>query len=426
MGLSGSGSSRSDAPGEPGSRRLRVGRPSRLVVLAVTVVLSLAIIGLGWAGVAMAQPGVAWVVSPGTNTATIRLTPGAGLFSHWILVHSQLAVTEEADGHPVHRSSDGVVRLPVPPGSRTRLSVQVTGPRPLRQTVTVTTPPPLRVTGSLLRSGELIVLLSSSLRRARPGLLCGRRSVSFPAPAEVAVARGPQACVARLSLAAEDGERAVVLVTVPAVPAVAPERTALLYAFASAAHRAIYITVDDGWTPSQRVLSIMERTRLPVTAFLIKQAAQQHLPYWRDFVKAGGTVGDHTVSHPDLTTLSLDEATAQWRGALLAFRQWFGVAPVLGRPPYGAFDATVEMAAARAGLKVLVGWSATVDSHGIHTWNGEPLQPGEIVLLHWVPGLAGQLTELLRAIRAQRLSPMPLTTASFAGLHPQQRSLAGD
>jgi hypothetical protein len=296
MGLSGSGSSPSDAPGEPGSRRLRVGRPSRLVVLVVTVVLSLAIIGLGWAGVAMAQPGVAWVVSPGTNTATIRLTPGAGPFSHWILVHSQLAVTEEADGHPVRRSSEGVVRLPVPPGSRTRLSVQVTGPRPLRQTVTVITPPPLRVTGSLLRSGELIVLFSSPLHRARPGLLCGRRSVSFPAPSEVAVARGPQACIARLSLAAEDGERAVASVTVPAI---APERTALLYAFASAAHRAIYITVDDGWTPSQQVLSIMERTHLPVTAFLIKQAAQQHLPYWRDFVKAGGTVGD--IRSPTLT-----------------------------------------------------------------------------------------------------------------------------
>ena len=392
----------------------------------MTLVLVLAIIGLGWAGLAVAQPGVAWTVSPGTSTATIRLTPGAGLFSHWILVHSQLAVTEEADGHPVRRSSDGVVRLRVPPGSRTRLSVQVIGPRPVRQAVTVTVPPPLRVTGSLLRPGELIVLLSSPLRRARPGLLCGRRSVSFPAPSEVAVARGSRACLARLSLAAEDGERAVVSITVPAISAIPPARTALLYAFASAARRAIYITVDDGWTPSQQVLSIMERTRLPVTAFLIKEAAQQHLPYWRDFVKAGGTVGDHTVSHPDLTKLSLDEATAQWRGARLAFSQWFGVTPVLGRLLYGAFDSTVEMAAYEAGLKVLVGWSATVDSHGIHTWNGEPLQPGEIVLLHWVPGLAGQLTELLRAIHAQHLSPMPLTTASFAGLHPQQRSLAGD
>src|ERR1039458_7091065 len=249
----------------------------------------------------------------------MRLTPGAGLFSHWILAHSQLAVTEEADGHPVRRSSDGMVRLRVPPGSRTRLSVQAIGPRSFRQTVTVTTPPPLRVTGSLLRPGELVVLLSSPLRRARPGPFCGRRSVSFPAPSEVAVARGFHACLARLSLAAEDGERAVVSVTVPAIPAIPPARTAPLYAFASAARRAIYITVDDGWTPSQRVLSIMERTRLRVTAFLIKEAAQQHLPYWRDFVQAGGTVGDHTVSHPDLQAV-VRSCPGPWPAAVRCLR----------------------------------------------------------------------------------------------------------
>ena len=68
----------------------------------------------------------------------------------------------------------------------------------------------------------------------------------------------------------------------------------------------------------------MRRTHLPVTAFLIEQAAQRDLPYWRAFVAAGGTVGDHTVSHPDLTKLTLGQATAQWGQARLALGRWLG------------------------------------------------------------------------------------------------------
>src|SRR5262249_60950790 len=91
---------------------------------------------------------------------------------------------------------------------------------------------------------------------------------------------------------AQKGEGAVVPVAAPALPEVP------LYPFASPAGGAIYITVDDGWTPSPRVLDIMRQTHLPVTAFLIEQAAQRDLPYWRSFVQAGGAIEDHTGSHP--------------------------------------------------------------------------------------------------------------------------------
>jgi len=74
-----------------------------------------------------------------------------------------------------------------------------------------------------------------------------------------------------------------------------------------------------------------------------------------------------------------------------------------------------------------VGWSATMDDHDrVRTWDGKALEPGEIVILHWVPGLDHQLTKLLAAIHAEDLHPMPLTPASFAGVTPQWRSLAGD
>ena len=128
------------------------------------------------------------------------------------------------------------------------------------------------------------------------------------------MAESAKACPATLRLSGRDGEQLVVPVTIPArstatIPAVSVAR---LYCFARPAGRAIYITIDDGWTPSAEVLALMHRTYLPITAFLISEAAREHLSYWKEFVAAGGMIGDHTVSHPRLTALTPGRVTAQW------------------------------------------------------------------------------------------------------------------
>jgi peptidoglycan/xylan/chitin deacetylase (PgdA/CDA1 family) len=370
---------------------------------------------------ASARPAVAWTLDPSSNTVTIRLRPGGAPSSRRILARSHLTVSEDGTGKRWAQRPDGVpVGVPVPPGRQTRLVVRVAGPAPFSQTLTVTPPPALRVTASRGDSGGIRVWLSGPVRRAAHKPLCGQDEVSFPASREVDVASGAVPCRARLTLTAKDGEQTVVRLATHGLPQTP------LYSFASPAHRAIYITVDDGWTPSPRVLEIMRRTHLPVTAFLIEQAARRDLPYWRAFVGAGGTVGDHTVSHPNLTRLTLSQATAQWGQARRALGQLLGQVPFLGRPPYGAFDPAVQAAAYRGGLKKLVGWSVVVDSTGIHTWDDKGLEPGEIVLLHWVPGLGGQLARLLTVIHARHLNPEPFTATSFAHTAPQRRSLDGD
>ncbi len=392
------------------------------LVVAGLVVAGLVVGGVAGLGAtaASARPGLAWTFSAASNAVTIRLTPAGGPAGRRIVARSRLVVSGE-DGKLSRRSPDGEpVEVPVPPGQQTSLVVRVEGPRPSRRTLTVTAPPALRVLGSRSGPGGLVVRVSGRVRRGRRRPLCGRDPISFPAPRQAAVAAGVSACRARLALTGADGEQATVRVDVPGLPETP------VYSFAHSAGRAIYITIDDGWTPSPRVLAIMRRTHVPVTAFLIERAAAQHLAYWRAFARAGGEVGDHTVSHPNLTRLTLAQATAQWAGARRALGRWLGQTPVLGRPPYGAFDPAVQAAAHRAELKILVGWSAVVDSDGIDTWDGRRLQAGEIVLLHWVPGLGGQLTRLLAAIRARHLRPEPLTPASFTGITPQRRSLDGD
>ena len=84
------------------------------------------------------------------------------------------------------------------------------------------------------------------------------------------------------------------------------------------------------------------------------------------------------------------------------------------------------MAAARGGLLALAGWSASMSGDTIHTWDGKPLRAGEIVILHWAPGLGRQFAALLAQISALHLHLAPLTLASFAGIASQQRTLKGD
>ena len=310
-------------------------------------------------------------------------------------------------------------------------SVQLARRQPLTRTTTLKASPPRppRIVSSGGGSGgRWLIYTSEPLLTGPPRVLCGTDRVAMVAPTQLAVSETATACQAQLQLTAQNGQQVTVPVTIPARSHVRVHAVpvAKLYCFANAAGRAIYITIDDGWTPSAQVLALMHQTYLPITAFLIANAAKQNLSYWNAFVAAGGTIGDHTVSHPYLTKVTQQKATAQWAQARTALGRWLGQRPAIGRPPYGAFNRKVEVAAARAGLEALAGWSATMSGDRIQTWNGGPLSPGEIVILHWDPGLGQQLTALLAAIRALHLNPAPLTVASFTAIAPQPHSLTGD
>jgi peptidoglycan/xylan/chitin deacetylase (PgdA/CDA1 family) len=426
------GSRRSGAyPGytRPSARQFRFRRA--VVLVAVLSLVALIAGCLGRSGPAPVSLRVAWVFSPASNTVTIRVTPQAGTVGQQVVAQSRLAVSENGNGHTGRWSAaGGTVRVPVSAGGRTRLLVQLTGLQPLTRTLTINTPRPLRVVASGASFGRWLVYTSDPLRAGPPQVLCGTDQVSMVAPSQVAVSESATACQTQLQLTAQNGEQATVPLTVPALPEAKAKthavKVASLYCFASPAGRAVYITIDDGWTPSAEVLALMHQTYLPITAFLIANAADEHLSYWKAFVAAGGMIGDHTVSHPYLTKLTLAKATSQWSHARTALGRWLGQTPVVGRPPYGAFNHKVEVAAARGGLTALAGWSATMSGNRVQTWNGKPLSPGEIVILHWVPGLGRQLTVLLAAIRALHLNPTPLTSASFSGIAPQQHPLNGD
>ncbi len=401
----------------PPRTRRRYGARLLIGILALMAMLGFlyALVVLDYA----ATPQFAVRFTPDTNLVQVRLTPGKGLLSQFVFAHCRLTLTTAGVPATAVRMAPRRWSERISAGETVRLSAHVQGPLLARPRLQKTVRAPLGAAVAserMLRWTE-IVRFTLPLKSVRvltdPGhLVLSHTSDSLTLRRPIVAARP-----ATIDLTATNGETSAVQVAPQPIPPV-PE-----YWFGASSGRRVYITIDDGWFPSRRVLSLMKRDHLPLTAFLIGQAAQEHPNYWKAFAAAGGVIEDHTVSHPWLTRVSAQAAEAQWAGPVHSYPGWFHQRPLVGRPPYGAVDRTVRSAARAAHLRAIIMWSAEWNpanrKAGLTTWNRLPLAPGEIVLLHWVPGLYSELLDVLTICRAQHLQPAPL----LAGL---PASVSGD
>ncbi|MFF4368690.1 polysaccharide deacetylase family protein [Streptomyces sp. NPDC001594] len=172
--------------------------------------------------------------------------------------------------------------------------------------------------------------------------------------------------------------------------------------------KVVFITIDDGWTHDADAARMLRERRVPASLFLLPGATAYDTQYFTDLVDGGRvTVENHTVNHPDLTTLDAAGKDAEVCGAGERLDETFGKAPKLLRPPFGAVNDDVRLAAKACGVKALVTWT-----YDFTTWSQTPPTPqlkgGDIVLLHFTPTLAADLDRALAAARAAGLKPAPL------------------
>ncbi|MEU6039311.1 polysaccharide deacetylase family protein [Actinomadura sp. NPDC047616] len=106
--------------------------------------------------------------------------------------------------------------------------------------------------------------------------------------------------------------------------------------------KCVALTFDDGpGAYTGRLLDQLRAAHVHATFFLLGQNVAGHRGLVRRMVEEGHEVGNHSWSHPDLTTLPSWEVRAQVRRTQQAVQDVTGVAPVLFRPPYGAVDGRV-------------------------------------------------------------------------------------
>lgn len=129
---------------------------------------------------------------------------------------------------------------------------------------------------------------------------------------------------------------------------------------------------------------------VPATFFPYGYAVRRMPDAWRLVAASGFPLGDHTLSHADLTTLTDN-------GARYQLRAWLRVADSLSvpwvpyaRPPYGRYTEATRRAAAEEGLDTLVLWDVdTRDWSGLGAATiadraGRGIA-GSIVLMHCGP-----------------------------------------
>jgi peptidoglycan/xylan/chitin deacetylase (PgdA/CDA1 family) len=119
-------------------------------------------------------------------------------------------------------------------------------------------------------------------------------------------------------------------------------------------------------------------------------------------------IENHTVGHPDLTTLDAAGQKAEVCGARDAHLAEFGDGPRLLRPPYGAFDATTRTTARACGAKAVVTWTYDLTTWGGWTPPTPELKAGDIILLHFNETLEQDLERALALAEAAGLKPAPL------------------
>jgi Polysaccharide deacetylase len=165
----------------------------------------------------------------------------------------------------------------------------------------------------------------------------------------------------------------------------------------------IFLGIDDGIVKDPKVQQLIVSKRLPVTLFLTLNFVKNDYAYFKPMIDAGATVEDHTVSHPNLKTLSYAAQKQQFCPTADAYAQAFGRRPLLGRPPFGNFNRDTQRAAHDCGLKYLVNWHVNVRNNGILYQEGNKLLPGDILLLHFRTTLYGDLQVVLNQCAKQGL-----------------------
>jgi peptidoglycan/xylan/chitin deacetylase (PgdA/CDA1 family) len=182
--------------------------------------------------------------------------------------------------------------------------------------------------------------------------------------------------------------------------------------------KVVFLTLDDGWETDQRLVDIVRRQRVPFMTFLTEQAATGRFQYFWALKNAGSPMENHTISHPNMATLSPAEQRRQICRSADTINRQLGRRPQLLRPPFGSYNRLTRQAARDCGMKALLIWSAefyngTHSPGGVHnqfvrTDGGTGFRPGDIVLMHFRKGVGRDFATLLGWIRQQGFRPAPL------------------
>ncbi|MFE3559943.1 polysaccharide deacetylase family protein [Streptomyces sp. NPDC059193] len=172
----------------------------------------------------------------------------------------------------------------------------------------------------------------------------------------------------------------------PQIPKAGPGKVPVVDRIPVAADdKVVFLTFDDGAEKDPEFLKMAADLKLPISMFLTDSVASSdygHFEKLRDN-GSGSTVNNHTLTHPNLRTLSYEAQKQQICGQQDRLEQRFGQRPPLFRPPFGNYNDDTLRAASECGVSSLVLWRVSMQINNFQYAEGSTLKPGDIILAHF-------------------------------------------
>ncbi|MGW5421306.1 polysaccharide deacetylase family protein [Streptomyces sp. NPDC003943] len=148
--------------------------------------------------------------------------------------------------------------------------------------------------------------------------------------------------------------------------------------------KVVFVTIDDGAEKDPRFVAMMRDLKVPVTMFLTDASIRSDYPYFTRLAAEGNGIGNHTLTHPNLRTLSAEAQHREICGQQEKLTKEYGRSPRLFRPPYGNWNEATRAAVGRCGLDAIVLWRESMQIQNMQYQRGDrKLHPGDIILAHF-------------------------------------------
>lgn len=166
--------------------------------------------------------------------------------------------------------------------------------------------------------------------------------------------------------------------------------------------KVVFITVDDGFTPTPALAKILRTQKVPITTFAMPRLLKDDLTWFKRQKRM--TFENHTINHSSLTFFGISRQRYEICGANNQIERLMGDRPQLFRPPGGNWNGRTIKALAKCNIKYLVMWSGIAEKGRLYISGGK-LQRGDIILMHYIPSAAPTLELLLAQMKRQGLKP---------------------
>ncbi|MGI5140142.1 polysaccharide deacetylase family protein [Streptomyces sp. CA-106110] len=133
-----------------------------------------------------------------------------------------------------------------------------------------------------------------------------------------------------------------------------------------------------------KFIEMMRDLKIPITMFLMNDAIKSDYGYFKSLQAMGNHIQNHTLHHPAMNTIPLVRQKQEVCGDQKTLTQHFGTAPLLFRPPYGAYNNNTKIAVGECGPRAIVWWRESMQIRTIQYQEPDKkLRPGDIILAHF-------------------------------------------